>query len=131
MKTGTAIDLQRFKEAKQVIADTQQEFCTMVINQIKDNPHFKCKYLAMANSFVFDMNVNGLYTTLHFEVHPTHEIDGKNYTLLNKLRICCADLSIYYLDIKPDTNLKLYCNSKTLPTDKYVFNGRKLSVQTK
>lgn len=105
MKKQTTIDLAKFEEAKTTISSIQNQFCGMVIDEIKKNPVFECELIhisAREERYLSTLTVCNITAHLQFFVFM-----GSNSKTLLGVKLACSSLGLSDVSIKPRNCLEL------------------------
>lgn len=115
MKKLESIDLAKFNEAQDTIRTIQNQFCDMVLDELKENPVLQCKELynplksEMPEHYNCSITVSGINANLYFDVYPLKDED-----FVWSVMLICETLSISCQYIHPEVTLTFTNTDKTL-----------------
>lgn len=118
MKKLESIDLAKFNEAQDTIHTMQNQFCDMVLDELKVNPVLQCRELykplktARWEHYRCSITVSEIDANLYFDVSPLSDSD-ENFVW--GVRLICETLSISCQYIHPEFVTLSFTNTdKTL-----------------
>ncbi|MCI8353062.1 MAG: hypothetical protein HFJ58_05735 [Clostridia bacterium] len=122
MKKDLPFDLQEFKDAHRLVADSQNKFARLVVETVSEQPIFKCSFpdevthptdIGLCFNFSTNITVCGFKVKLYFLTDCT---TGKGFLL--SLHFTCNDMFIYKqkIDIPAPQEFTLLWSDTTTPS---------------